>query len=62
MPAAELASALREEGLDVPVETVDDVGQALLGARERLPRDALLCVCGSVYVAGKALEVLRPRP
>ena len=62
MPAADLAAALSAQDADLPVETVDDPREALLRAREDLPRKAVLCVCGSVYIAGRALEVLRPRP
>jgi dihydrofolate synthase/folylpolyglutamate synthase len=57
-PAKDLARALLAIDPELAVRIEDDPGAALALAREGLSRDQLLCVCGSVYLAGFALERL----
>lgn len=61
-PAAEVAQALAARLPGVAITCVEDPRAALETARRDLPPDGLLCVCGSVYLAGVALAVLEPVP
>jgi dihydrofolate synthase/folylpolyglutamate synthase len=54
----ELAARVAARGADVPVRVVDDPESAVRAAREDLAPGALLCVAGSVYLAGIARRVL----
>ena len=57
-PAEELAAALRVLAPSVEVQAVPEPAHALDEARRRLtPRD-LLCVTGSMYLAGAARRIL----
>jgi len=55
-PADEVAAGLAALRPALPLEVVAAPRAALARALEGLPGDALLCVCGSVYLAGLALE------
>ncbi len=55
--AAELAAALADVGRLILVE--ESPHQAVLNARKPLPNTGLLCVTGSVYLAGAARNWLR---
>jgi dihydrofolate synthase/folylpolyglutamate synthase len=57
MPARELAAALRDFDANLPVAVEDDPSLALRRATEHLDPHALLCACGSTYLAGIALQV-----
>jgi dihydrofolate synthase/folylpolyglutamate synthase len=56
---AELAAAVRQASPRVDVRAVEDPQQAIRAALESLAPDDLLCVTGSVYLAGIARRVLR---
>ena len=53
-----LAAAIAERRPELSVQVVDEPRDAIRVAREALPADALLCVAGSVYLAGAARGVL----
>jgi dihydrofolate synthase/folylpolyglutamate synthase len=55
---AELAARAASRGKGVAVHVVEDPREAVRAARARLGRDGLLCVVGSVYLAGIARSVL----
>lgn len=55
--AEEVAKELRALMADTPVQVEADPVAALNQACEALRPDELLCVCGSVYLAGLALDV-----
>ncbi len=55
------ARRLRALAPSLAVEVVDDPTAALAGALAALPEDGLLCATGSVYLAGRAREVLGER-
>jgi dihydrofolate synthase/folylpolyglutamate synthase len=59
-PAAELAAALLSLDPDLPIAVQEDPSLALRRAAEGLEPEALLCACGSTYLAGLALQVLTP--
>jgi len=61
-PAAQLVERLKDAGVSVPMVAVDAPVQALARALEGLGDDGLLCITGSVYLAGWALDqpVLTP--
>jgi dihydrofolate synthase/folylpolyglutamate synthase len=53
-PPAELARLF-----DPPAEIAGDVGTALDRARRRAGRDGVVVVCGSLYLAGEVIDLLR---
>ena len=53
-PPAELARLF-----DPPAEIAGDVGTALDRARQRAGRDGVVVVCGSLYLAGEVIDLLR---
>ena len=55
---AEVAARIAERRPDVHVRVVEDPAAAVRLAVADLPPDALLCVAGSVYLAGVARQVL----
>jgi dihydrofolate synthase/folylpolyglutamate synthase len=57
---AEIAAAARQIDPAVELELVADPRQAICAARERVQRGELLCITGSVYLAGIAREILCP--
>jgi dihydrofolate synthase/folylpolyglutamate synthase len=59
LPADVLASEVRSRAPDTDVFVVADPVRAVCSARDALARDDLLCVAGSVYLAGIARGVLR---
>lgn len=59
-PATAVAEQLRARLDGARVEAIEDPRAALAAARAGLAADAVLCVCGSVYLAGLALERLAP--
>jgi dihydrofolate synthase/folylpolyglutamate synthase len=58
---ADLAAAVRAAAPGVPLRVVPDPHLAVRAARAELRPDELLCVTGSVYLAGIARGVLRER-
>jgi dihydrofolate synthase/folylpolyglutamate synthase len=60
-PAVERASAPEDLSrlFEPPAEIAQDVGTALERARQRAGRDGVMVVCGSLYLAGEALGLLR---
>jgi dihydrofolate synthase/folylpolyglutamate synthase len=62
IPPAEVAAALAGLAPDLPVTTRTSTGEALTEALQRAgPRD-LVCVAGSLYLAGEALRWLAAQP
>jgi dihydrofolate synthase/folylpolyglutamate synthase len=57
----EVAAAVRAAAPDLPLEIVPDAQLAVRTAREGLGAEDLLCVTGSVYLAGIARRLLRAR-
>jgi dihydrofolate synthase/folylpolyglutamate synthase len=57
----EVAAAVRAAAPDLPLEIVPDAQLAVRTAREGLGAEDLLCVTGSVYLAGIARSLLRAR-
>jgi dihydrofolate synthase/folylpolyglutamate synthase len=55
----EIASAVRAAAPGLPLHVIPNPHLALRSAREGLGRDDLLCVAGSIYLAGIARHVLR---
>jgi dihydrofolate synthase / folylpolyglutamate synthase len=53
-PPADLARLF-----DPPAEIAGDVGTALDRARQRAGRDGVVVVCGSLYLAGEVIDLLR---
>ena len=60
-PAKDVARELKGLLPDVTITAQEDPARALESIRRDLPPDALLCICGSVYLAGFALSVLTPQ-
>ena len=56
---AEVATAVRAAAPDLPLEVVSDPRLAVRAARAGLAAEDLLCVTGSVYLAGIARRLLR---
>jgi dihydrofolate synthase/folylpolyglutamate synthase len=56
---AEVAAAARVRAPELPQRVVSDPHLALRAAREALGPDDLLCVAGSIYLAGIARSTLR---
>jgi dihydrofolate synthase/folylpolyglutamate synthase len=57
-PARSLAAALAEGYPSLEIEIVADPREAVRAARRALPADGLLCITGSMYLAGAARGVL----
>jgi len=55
---AEIARRIGSRAAEIEVHLADDPGQAIRDARASLAPDALLCVVGSVYLAGIARREL----
>ena len=55
---AEIARRIGSRATEIEVHLADDPGQAIREARASLAPDALLCVVGSVYLAGIARREL----
>jgi len=55
---SEVAAAIRSAAPDVPVQVVPNPHLAVRAAREELGDEDLLCVSGSIYLAGIARRVL----
>lgn len=56
-----IAGALRDWNPALTLRAIDDPATALARARAALDADALLCLTGSVYMAGRGRELLRSR-
>jgi folylpolyglutamate synthase/dihydropteroate synthase len=55
---SEVATAIRAAAPRVPVQVVPNPHLAVRAAREKLGDEDLLCVSGSIYLAGIARRVL----
>lgn len=58
LPAVDLAAAAAPLG--VPTEAVGDLAEAVERARSVADEEDVIVICGSLYVAGAALELLAP--
>ena len=58
MPAAQLAAAISTRHPELAVQVEPDASLAILATKRRLATDDLLCVTGSMYLAGVARQVL----
>jgi dihydrofolate synthase/folylpolyglutamate synthase len=60
-PAVERATPPADLAIlfDPPAEIADDVITALRQARQRAGRDGVVVVCGSLYLAGEVIDLLR---
>jgi dihydrofolate synthase/folylpolyglutamate synthase len=61
LAAGDVAAAVRAAAPDLPLEIVPDAEFAVRAAREGLGAEDLICVTGSVYLAGIARRLLRAR-
>ncbi len=59
MTAGELATGLAQYSPQLEMTVIEDPGEALSLVRKQLTSEQILCICGSVYLAGFALEHLR---
>ncbi|GAC1474309.1 MAG: folylpolyglutamate synthase/dihydrofolate synthase family protein [Isosphaeraceae bacterium] len=61
VPPEDVAAAVRELG-GPPTIVTDNPTEALSVARRQTPRDGLICVTGSLFLAAEAREILRNPP
>ncbi len=61
LPANEVEAAVRGLAPDLELSSVSDPHQAVRQAREALAPEDLLCVAGSIYLAGVARSIFLPR-
>ena len=59
MPGFELCDGLTQLYPDLKMTCIEDPKAAIESARQQLKADGILCICGSVYLAGFALDHLK---